>query len=77
MLHGNQNLIKKSYTRQSDTIFIQGKFKYYLTLYVLKGREEPSEQVKTNCVESPEGILICTNNKIKNDIEHQNKTGSF
>ena len=38
---------------------------YYRTLYVLKGREDPSEHVKTNCVESPLGTLICNSTKLK------------
>lgn len=42
---------------------------YYRTLYVLKGYEEPSDNVKTNCVESPQGTLICNISKIKKNYE--------
>lgn len=38
------------------------EWKHYLTSYVLKGRDDPSEHVKTNCVEIPEGIFNCIQN---------------
>lgn len=36
---------------------------YRISLFVLKGYDEPFEHVKTNCVERPTGILICKRKK--------------
>lgn len=53
---------------------MQVKWKRYRTLYVLKGKDDPSEHVKTNCVEIPEGIFICIHKYI---IKKQDKTLGF
>lgn len=42
-----------------DLVFNITKQIYYRTVYVLKGWEDPSEHVNTNCVERPQGTLIC------------------
>ena len=47
------------------------EWRHYLTSYALKGRDDPSEHVKTNCVDIPGGIFNCIHKYI---VKKQNKT---